>query len=126
MNLLDIFPYPLTSEARIFSNSKNGEEGSKDNLKYVCLLLLFVPLPFCMQRAEMPRQRCFHGVYHLDLYSQCPTLIIGKSMLACDFQLRSASLKVLRILAKDLNKEVNSWMLVQASHAPRIPMSPHR
>lgn len=121
---LIFFPqsFNLTSEARIFFDSKRG---GGDNLKYMCWLLLLPPLPFCMQSAEMSRQRCFHGIYHLDLYSQYPALIITKSMLACDFQPRSANLKVLRILAKDLNKELNSWMLVQASHAPKIPMSPH-
>lgn len=118
---LIFFPqsFNVTSEARIFSDSIKGVEGSIDTLKYMCWLLLLLLLPFCMQNAEIPRQRCFHGVYHLDLYSQYLALLIAKSMLACDFQPRSANSKVMRILAKDLNIELNSWMHVQASHAPR-------
>lgn len=79
-SLIFFFPQSFneTSEARIFSDSIQGVEGSIDTLKYMCWLLLLLPLPFCMQSAEIPRQRCFHGVYHLDLYSQYPALLIAE------------------------------------------------
>jgi len=131
MSLIYLFIYfclqyfNLISEGRIFSDSKRRMGGEVHYLKCLCWSLLFLPSPFCMQSIEMPKQRCFHGVFCLDLYSQYPALIMAQSMLAYDLQPRSADSKVLRMLVKDINNTLTFWRFVEGSHAPKIPMIPH-